>query len=211
VPAQDNDRDLNVLIDKMTQLDKSSRYAVYAALLVISSVAMYGQIVSPHVQYLKAVQHYEPTIDQMIDKQVDISHKLVGRREMLEDLQTQFDTISFTVFNPEKVKEFSGGLEQLAEEFRCSIAKMDSSADKGQVVVGEVSDPSYIESVEMSLAVLGEYSQLTLFIDALQHQERQVWLTSVDVTMMKDQTRVLQCDITIKLYVLKQRESETVL
>jgi hypothetical protein len=123
VPAQDNDRDLNVLIDKMTQLDKSSRYAVYAALLVISSVAMYGQIVSPHVQYLKAVQHYEPTIDQMIDKQVDISHKLVGRREMLEDLQTQFDTISFTVFNPEKVKEFSGGLEQLAEEFRCSIAK----------------------------------------------------------------------------------------
>ncbi len=203
--AQDNDRDLNVLIDKMTELDKSSRYAVYAAVLVISGVAMYGHIVSPHVQYLKAVQNYEPTIDQMIDKQVDISQKLVGRRDMLEDLKTQFDTIGFTVFNPEKVKEFSGGLEQLAEEFTCSIAKMDSSADKGLVIIGEVSDPSYIESVEMTLAVLGEYSQLLSFIEAIQHQGRQIWVTHVDIEMMSDQERVLKCDITFKLYVLQHK------
>ena len=202
---------MNVLIEKMTKLDKSSRYATYGAVLVISSVAMYGQIVSPHLQYLKAVQNYEPTIDQMIDKQVDISHKLVGRREVLKDLQMQFDAIDYTVFNPEKVKAFSGGLEQLAEEFKCSIAKMDSSSDKSEIIIGDVSDPSYVESVEMRLAVLGEYSQLILFIDALQHQGRQIWVTEVDIEKMKDQDRVLKCDITFKLYILQQKKIEAIL
>jgi len=199
-----------VLIDRMTKLDRSSRYAMYAAVLVISSVAMYGQIVSAHVKYLKAVQTYEPTIDQMIDKQVDISEKLVGRRKVLEDLQMRFDAIDFTVFNPEKVKQFFGGLEQLAEEFQCSIAQMDSSADKGQIIIGEASDPSYVESVEVTLAVLGEYSQLVLFIDSLQHQERQIWVTSVDIEMTNGQERVLKCDITIRLYVLQQQKAEAV-
>ncbi len=195
----------------MTKLDKSSRYATYGAVLVISSVAMYGQIVSPHLQYLKAVQNYEPTIDQMIDKQVDISTKLVGRREVLEDLQMQFDAIDYTVFNPEKVKDFSGSLEQLAEEFKCSIAKMDSSSDKSEIIIGDVSDPSYVESVEMRLAVLGEYNQLILFIDALQHQGRQIWVTEVDIEKMKDQDRVLKCDITFKLYILQQKKIEAIL
>ena len=199
---------MNLLIDRMTKLDRSSRYAMYAAVLVISSVGMYGQIVSAHVKYLKAVQRYEPTIDQMIDKQVDISNTLVGRRKILEDLQIQFDAIDFTVFNPEKVKQFFGGLEQLAEEFECSIAQMDSSANKGEIIIGEASDPSYVESIEMTLAVLGEYSQLILFIDSLQHQERQIWVTSVDIEMMDDQDRVLKCDITIKLYVLQQKKIE---
>lgn len=199
-----------MLIDRMTKLDRSSRYAMYAAVLVISSVAMYGQIVSAHVKYLKAVQTYEPTIDQMIDKQVDISEKLVGRRKVLEDLQMRFDAIDFTVFNPEKVKQFFGGLEQLAEEFQCSIAQMDSSADKGQIIIGEASDPSYVESVEVTLAVLGEYSQLVLFIDSLQHQERQIWVTSVDIEMTNGQERVLKCDITIRLYVLQQQKAEAV-
>jgi hypothetical protein len=199
-----------VLIDQITKLDRSSRYAMYAAVLVISSVAMYGQIVSPHVQYLKAVNNYEPTIDRMISEQVDISNRLVGRRKTLEDLQTEFDAIDFTVFNPEKVKQFFGGLEQLAEEFKCSIAKMDSSSDKAEIIIGEASDPSYVESVEMTLSVLGEYSQLTLFLDALQHQDRQIWVTSVDIEMMNDQDRVLKCDITIRLYVLQQTKIEVV-
>ncbi|NQV31508.1 MAG: hypothetical protein HQ515_02385 [Phycisphaeraceae bacterium] len=87
---------------------------------------------------------------------------------------------------------------------------MDSSADKGQIIIGEASDPSYVESVEVTLAVLGEYSQLVLFIDSLQHQERQIWVTSVDIEMTNGQERVLKCDITIRLYVLQQQKAEAV-
>jgi Tfp pilus assembly protein PilO len=87
---------------------------------------------------------------------------------------------------------------------------MDSSSDKAEIIIGEASDPSYVESVEMTLSVLGEYSQLTSFLDALQHQDRQIWVTSVDIEMMKDQERVLKCDITIRLYVLQQTKIEVV-
>lgn len=199
-----------MLIDRMTTLDRPSRYVVYATCLIISGVLMYVYIASPHVGNLKAAQSYEPVLDQMIDEQVEISKKLVGRRKVLEDLSMEFDSIGFTLFSPDQVKEFSGGLEQLAEEFNCSIDRMDSSADKGQIIIGEATDPSYVESVEMTLAVLGEYSQLTLFIDALQHQERQIWLTSVDIEMIKDQERVLKCNIIVKLYVLQEQGIEGV-
>ncbi len=202
---------MNVLIDRMTQLDRSSRYAVYVAMLIISGVAMYGQIVSPHVRYLKAVQDYEPAIDQMIDKQVEISKKLVVRRKTLAEVKTQFEAIGFTVFTPEKMKAFFAGLEQVAEDFKCSIAQMDSSEDKSKIIIGEASDPSYVEAVEMTLSVLGEFNQLTLFIDSLQHQERQIWLTSVDIGMVQEQDRVLKCDITIRLYVIQEKKLEAVL
>ncbi len=202
---------MNVLIDRMTRLDRSSRYAVYAAMLIISGVAMYGQIVSPHVQYLKAVQDYEPAIDQMIDEQVEISKKLVGRRKTLAELKTKFEAIGFTVFSPEKMKEFLAGLEQVAGDFKCSIAQTDSSEDKSKVIIGEATDPSYVEAVQMTLSVLGEFNQLMLFIDSLQNRERQIWLTSVDIEKVQGQDRVLKCDITIRLYVLQENKLEAVL
>lgn len=181
---------------------------MYGAILIIAGVMMYGQIVEPHLGHLKAVQQYEPTLDKMINKQKEISNKLVVRRKKLEELQTEFDTVGFTVFDPNNVKTFFEGLEQLAEEFSCSIANMDSSADKGQIIIGEASDPSYVESLEMTLSVLGEYDQLVLFIEALQHQGRQIWLKAVDIEMMKDQERVLECSITVRLYVLQQGKTE---
>jgi hypothetical protein len=189
----------------MTNLDKSSRNAVYAALLIISGIAMYAQIVSPHVNRLQAVQNYEPVIDQMIGKQADIKSVLVGRRKVLEDLTEQFNEVSYTVFDPNQMKKFFGSLEQLAEQFECSIAKMDLSADKRAIIVGEATDPSRVESVETTLTVLGEYSQLSQFVDCLQHQERQIWITALDIETTKGQERILKCDITINLYVLQKK------
>jgi len=108
------------------------------------------------------------------------------------------------------MKEFFGSLEQLARQFECSIAQMDMSGDKGTIVIGEASDPSYVESVETTLTVEGEYQQLILLVDCLQNQERQVWLTQLDVEMTKEQDKVLQCKLIIELYVL-QKKSEAVL
>jgi hypothetical protein len=172
---------------------------------------MYGYIVSPHYQYLHAVENYEPAIDKMIEKQADIRKKLVVRIKALEDLKLEFDAIGYTVFDSDQMKAFFANLDALAEEFTCSIAKMDSSADKAQVVIGAVTDPAYVQSVETTLSVLGEYGQLALFIDALQHQDHKIWLTSVDIETMKDQDRVLQCSITIKLLVLQKKKTEAVL
>jgi len=194
-----------VLLDKMTNLDKSSRNVLYAALLIILGLAMYAQIVSPHVNRLQAVQHYEPVIDKMIGKQVDIKSVLVNRRKVLEGLREEFNEVSYTVFDPNQVETLFGSLEQLAEQFECSIAKMDLSADKRDIIVGEETDPSYIESVETTLTVLGEYSQLSLFVDCLQHQERQIWLTALNIELTKGQERILKCDITINLYVLQKK------
>ncbi len=194
-----------MLLDKMTNLDKSSRNVLYAALLIILGLAMYAQIVSPHVNRLQAVQHYEPVIDKMIGKQVDIKSVLVNRRKVLEGLREEFNEVSYTVFDPNQVETLFGSLEQLAEQFECSIAKMDLSADKRDIIVGEETDPSYIESVETTLTVLGEYSQLSLFVDCLQHQERQIWLTALNIELTKGQERILKCDITINLYVLQKK------
>ncbi len=194
-----------MLLDKMTSLDKSSRHALYAALLIVSGLAMYAQIVSPHVDRLQAVQHYEPVIDKMIGKQADIKNMLVDRRKVLEDLKEQFREVSYTVFDPNQVETLFGNLEELAEQFACSISKMDLSTDKTQIIVGAETDPSYVESLETTLTVLGEYSQLSLFVDCLQHQERQIWLTALDIEMTKDQERILKCDITINLYVLQKK------
>lgn len=200
-----------MLIERMTKLDKSSRNAVYAALFVITGIGMYGHIVSPHVQHLHAVQTYEPAIDKIIDKQSDIKTMLVARRRLLETLKAQFSEIEYTIFTEQEFKAYFAGMDTLAAEFGCSIATMGLASNEKKIIAGQETDPQYVECVETILTVIGTYPRLIEFIECLQCQERQVWLTGLNIDMAGETDTVLKCDINIKLYVLQKKKVEVVL
>ncbi len=200
-----------MLIDHLTRLDKRSRNAVYLALLVIAGIAMYGWIVSPHVQYLQAVQKYRPAIDKIIDKQQDIRKTLVTRRVLLERLRKEFDAVSNTMHTAEQMQQLFGELGTVAEQYGCSLLQIDRSSHDPEVIIGEASDPTYVESVEAGLMLLGEYDSLVAFVDRLQTRERKVWISSIDIELpqdeiLKEQDDVLKCDIVLEIYVIQKKE-----
>jgi len=202
-----------VLIDHMTRLDKTSRNALYVTLLVIAGVGMYGWIVSPHVKYLQAVQKYRPAIRKIIDKQQDIQDMLVSRRTVLETLKKEFNEVGNTIHTAEQMQQLFGELGARAEQYGCILAKTDLSTDEPKIIIGEASDPSYVESVTAALTALGDYGPLVAFVDCLQTQERKIWITSVDIELLKDamldeQEDVLKCDIALEIFVIQKKKKE---
>jgi hypothetical protein len=200
-----------VLIDHMTRLDKTSRNALYVTLLVIAGVGMYGWIVSPHVKYLQAVQRYRPAIRKIIDKQQDIKEMLVSRRTLLEKLKKQFNEVGDTIHTAEQCHQLFGELGGMAEQYGCNLAKTDRSADDPKIIIGEASDPTYVECVTAALTVLGDYGPLVGFVDCLQRQDRKIWISSIGIELLKDemlpeQDSVLKCDIVLEIYVIQKKE-----
>jgi hypothetical protein len=202
-----------VLVDHLTRLDKTSRNALYVTLLVIAGVGMYSWIVSPHVKYLQAVQKYRPAIEKIIDKQSDIKRKLVGRRSLLEKLKKRFNDVGSTLHTTEQMQQLFGELGAVAEQYGCSLAKVDLSTDDPEVIIGAVSDPSYVESIKAGLTVLGDFAPLVAYVDCLQNQEHKIWINSLDIKVLKDamlqeQDSVLKCDIALEIFVMQKKEKE---
>lgn len=200
-----------MLIDHLTRLDKTSRNAVYVGLLIISGVAMYGWIVSPHVKYLQAVQKYRPAIQKIINTQTDIKEKLLGRRSVLERLKKQFNEVGNTIHSAEQAQQLFGELEGVAEQYGCSLAKMDLSTDEPEVIIGEATDRTYVESVKAGLTILGEYGSLVGLVDCLLTQERRIWINAIDIEVLKDemlqaQEGVLKCDIIVEIFVIQKQD-----
>jgi len=200
-----------VLVDHLTRLDKTSRNALYVTMLVIAGVAMYGWIVSPHVKYLQAVQKYRPAIEIIIDKQTDIKRKLVGRRSLLEKLKQQFNDVGNTIHTPEQMQQLFGELSAVAEQYGCSLAKVERSTDDPKIIVGADTDLSYVESIKARLTVLGDFGPLVAYVACLQNQERKIWINSLDIEVLKDATlqdqdSALKCDIDLELFVMQKKE-----
>jgi len=180
-------------------------------MLVIAGVAMYGWIVSPHVKYLQAVQKYRPAIEKIIDKQSDIKRKLIGRRTLLEKLKKQFNDVGTITHTAEQMQQLFGELGAVAEQYGCSLAKVDLSTADPEIIIGTESDQSYVESIKAGLMVLGDFAPLVAYVDCLQSQERKIWINSLDIKVMKDamlqeQDTVLRCDIDLEIFVMQKKE-----
>jgi hypothetical protein len=67
---------------------RSSKNAVFAALVAIGAITLYNQIVTPHVNYLRAAQRYESVIDELARKNQTINNNVTAKKKELEELLT---------------------------------------------------------------------------------------------------------------------------
>ena len=198
-----------MLIEHLTRLDKSSRRAVYVGLVFIAGVAMYGWIVSPHVEYLQAVQQYGPALDKIIRKQSDIQQTLASRQHLLEKLRVQFEQAGSTLCTAEQMQQLLGQFQTMAEQVGGSLAQMDLSTEEPEVVIGKRSDPAYVELFKAGLSVIGEYDSLVSFVEGLDNLDRQIYISSLDIELLKDARLsehecLLKCDMVIEVYVIQK-------
>ena len=74
-----------MLVDSLGRLSDSSRRAVLAGLVIVSVVAFYGWVLSPHVNYLFAVQRYAPVAGTVANEKQEMSDSLHASLSWGED------------------------------------------------------------------------------------------------------------------------------
>lgn len=185
---------------------RSSRNAVYAALVIIEAITLYNWIVTPHISHLRAAQRYESVIDELAKKNQIINNNVTAKKKELEELQEKFQHIRIKLFEPVKAKEFFSDMQAMAEVTNCVIYSLNFSPTDSALDTGKLEASSHITANHATLTVVGGYKDIVALINKLQDRSRQVWIDSISVEPVGSNTEQLKCDIVLTIYVIHDKE-----
>lgn len=185
---------------------RSSKNALFAALVVIGAIILYNQIVTPHVNYLRAAQRYESVIDKLAKKNLIINNNVTVKKKELEELQEKFEHFRIKLFDPVKAKEFFSDMQAMAEVTNCVIYSLNFSPTDSTLDTGKLETGSHITANHATLSVVGGYRDIVALTKKLQDRSRQVWIDSISIEPVGSNTNQLRCDIVVTIYVIHGKE-----
>ncbi len=184
----------------------SSSGAALIGLVLIGALAMYSWIVAPHVDYLRAVQKYEPVLDDIAREKDELQDMVVRRRETLDEINRHFDDLSDRLFTYVQARELPKDLGAAAEQYHCRVTTVDLSDEPVSIFEGKIGDRS-IDAMEAQVSVVGDYNGLTAFIKRLQGRDRKIWIHSLTMSVLDDKGGRLVCDMAMTIYVIQEKEA----
>ena len=196
-----------MLFSNLTKSNRLSRNTFFAALFLIAAIAMYRWIVAPHTTYLFAAQQYESIVDNTVKKNKVISNTLKVKKKKLEELHQQFDQLQSTLFTLDEVKKFFSDLEAISEETDCAVYSLNFVTGQSGSKRKQSENTSGIVSNRAMLSVVGLYGSIIRLVERLRAGNKKVWIDSVRMENLRDDSPLLKCDMTITIYAIKDQEA----
>lgn len=196
-----------MLFEDISKLNRSSKNAFSAVLIMIATIAMYHQIVTPQAAYLFAEQRRETIVDNIVKKSRIINNEVSVKREKLKKMKEQFSLLQSTLFIPDEAKEFFSDLQTISEEAGCTVYSLNLIAG------GPVSDKERsgnttgIVANSAKLSVFGVYSDIINLIERLQARTQMVLIDTVQIEILDYNSSRIKFDMTITIYTIKVKEA----
>lgn len=176
------------------------------ALIVIGAAAMYNWVLSPQVGYLRAVQRYQPVVDEMAEETGRIGGMLNAKRQQLRALQQELSGIRDSLFTREEAKIFLGSLQSFVEQTGCKVAVMDFASDSRTEQPPGSGEAGPVATSRVNLSIVGQYDQIVMLLDRLQNNRRKVWVDSCALTLSDLRSGRLECKLVLITHALSDRE-----
>jgi len=197
-----------MLVDNLTKLSRSSRNAVSASLILIAALAMYNWIVAPRTNYLSAAQRYKFVIDNVVKKNKTIDNRVNIRKKKLQELREQSAQLQGTLFTSDQAREFFSDLQAISEETGCIVYSVNLITNNPNPNKdGQLQGTAGIVTKSAVLSVVGVYKNITRLIERLQSRTQKVWIDSVNVRTLNNNSDRPRCDITITICAFTDKES----
>ncbi len=196
-----------MLVDNLAKLNRPSRNALSAALIIIAAIALYNWMVAPHATYLFAAQQYESVVGSVAKKNKIISNVIGVKKKKLQELSEQFAQLRCTLFTPDEAKEFFSDLRVVCEGAGCTVHSlkfilMESSSQQKQF---EDASGAVVNSAMLS--VTGVYSNVIELVEILQKRTQKVWIDSIEMVALDGDSAKLNCDMAITIYTIHSKET----
>ncbi|HUU19912.1 MAG TPA: hypothetical protein VMW72_22360 [Sedimentisphaerales bacterium] len=196
-----------MLVDNLTKLSRSSRNAVSASLILIAALAMYNWIVAPRTNYLLAAQRYDFAMDNVVKKNKTIDNRVKVKKKKLQELLEQSAQLQGTLFTFDQAREFFSDLQAISEQTGCIVYSVNLiSNNPNPIKDGQLQDTAGIVTKSAVLSVVGVYKNITRLIERLQSRTQKVWIDSVKVQALNNNSDRPRCDITITICALTDKE-----
>ena len=194
-------------VKHLAKLNRSTRNATSAALIVIASLSMYSWIVAPHATYLSTAQGYESVMSNLIKKNKLISNNVKVKRKKLQKLHEQSAQLQSTLFTSDKAREFFSDLQAISEETGCMVYSLNLISNKPNPKDKQLEDSSGVATKSAVLSVVGVYKDIARLIKRLQARTQKVWIDSIKVLTLEYSSDRPRCDITITICVITDKEN----
>jgi hypothetical protein len=196
-----------MLVDNLAKLHPSSRNAVSASLILIAALAMYNWIVAPRTNYLSAAQGYESVMDNIVKKNKTIDNKVKASKMKLQELREQSAQLQSTLFTFDQAREFFSDLQAISEQTGCIVYSVNLITNNPNPTKdGQLQDTAGIVTKSAVLSVVGVYKNITKLIERLQSRTQKVWIDSIKVQALDNNSDRARCDITIAICALTDKE-----
>lgn len=198
--------EVTVPVDRVILTKESKRNAISIALIAIGAAAMYNWILSPQVGYLRAVQRYQPVVDEMAQETGRIGGIQDEKRQQLRTLQRELAETRDGFFTREEARTFLGNLQSFVEQAGCKVAAADFTSD-GRIGLprksGEL-DP--VMTSQVNLTAVGQYDQIITLLERLQSNRKRVRVDSCRLALSDVRSGRLECKLILILHALSDKE-----
>jgi Tfp pilus assembly protein PilO len=185
----------------MNNLQK--RNSIVAAVLIITSIALYNWFVTPHTNYLMAEQQYQRAMTTIEIKNKLLSSELAVINKKLENLNKNYQQRKQMFFTETQAKDFLAGIQTSAEKNACTIENLRFIPCRD---VKTASNDIGIVQYQTNLNVTGGYGNIVKFLNTIQSRPEKVQFDSLNIAM-NNQTGYLDCGITMSIYTLNVKEN----
>lgn len=191
-----------MLSENLTKSIYSSRNVVLITLVLIEAIAVYNWIVAPHTNYLLAAQRYESVAGELAKKSQIVSNNVVIKEKELKDLQEEFERIHTRLFEPVGARKFFSDVQTMLKKANYVTYSLDFSPADSAPTSNLSETNSYITANRARLSVVGSFGGIVALMNKLQSGLKQVWINSVSIRSLGDDSGRLRCNATITVYAI---------
>jgi hypothetical protein len=196
---------VTVPVDR-TLMKGSKRNALSIALLLIGAAALYNWILSPQVGYLRAVQRYQPVVNEMAEETERIGKTLDKKRQKLRTMQGELARTRDSLFTPAQAKAFLGSLESFVGQTGCKVIAANFSSESQSGQPREAKERAPVTASHVDLTLTGQYDQIIALVKQLQGNPKKIWVDSCGLKLADMRSGRLECRLALTLHALSKEE-----
>ncbi len=192
-----------MLINYIAKLGNPARNATSASLIFIAAVAMYRWTITPQSGYLGAAKGYESAMNKIIEQSKITSIQVEGKRKELQALLESSTQLQSSLFTGDQAKEFFSDLQIISEQAGCAVQSTHFTTGKS----GSENEHLGIESKSANVSVVGVYQDIEKLIGRLQARTQKVWIDSVRMRTLDENSDRIICDLTVTICQIKEKHT----
>ncbi len=195
-----------MVLEKMTMLNRRSRGAFLAAMLVILAVCMYNWIVRPHVSYLSACENYSMILSYMDGRHERLNMSVSNRRNELKKLRSQVETYENSFFTDDTAGQFFSDIQIICTQEKCKVYSLTL---KNRLLTSNTDRPGLYPVTRQTadLQVVGAYAHIRNAIKRLVNRPQKVMIDSLQIELAGDSSPNIICNVLITIYVVPNKET----
>ncbi len=183
----------------------TTKVIVAVSFISIMALAAYNWVIVPQIAYLNAAEQYKSIVGGAGAKSTIIQNNIERKLVEIEKLQQDVSRLENSFFTFEKAREFFSDIEPVAVQHNCAVESSDFMPSVSKKS-GDVSDVTLSRA---KIMLSGNYKNIMKFLEKIRDYPQRIGISNLLIERSDKINNDLNCQVTITIYVIEDKEAIT--